>query len=291
MPEVASRTRVQTASVSHSEAVPRVNGQDVTMILKLSILVAYATILIPADTVDSKMQTNKLFESIRSGDFAGIRSALNSGASANGRDGDGSTPLMYAALYMSDTAGIRMLLDHGADPNAVNAYGATALIWGTGSLDTVKLLVEHGADVNARSKLGKTPLLVAASRDGAGPVVSYLLARGARTDVKDDLSGFAALPVGGGGTSALIQAAKARDGKALAALLKRGVDVNAKEKNGSTALLNAIANQNHRNIKMLIANGADINVANVGGFCCGVAFSPDDRELFVCVSGVGVVFL
>jgi gluconolactonase len=30
-------------------------------------------------------------------------------------------------------------------------------------------------------------------------------------------------------------------------------------------------------------------VANVGGFCCGVALSPDDSELFACVSGVGVV--
>ena len=30
-------------------------------------------------------------------------------------------------------------------------------------------------------------------------------------------------------------------------------------------------------------------VANLGGFCCGVALSPDDQELFVCVSGVGVV--
>ena len=30
-------------------------------------------------------------------------------------------------------------------------------------------------------------------------------------------------------------------------------------------------------------------IANVGGFCCGVAFSGDDSELFVCVSGVGVV--
>ncbi|HEX3599058.1 MAG TPA: SMP-30/gluconolactonase/LRE family protein [Lacipirellulaceae bacterium] len=30
-------------------------------------------------------------------------------------------------------------------------------------------------------------------------------------------------------------------------------------------------------------------MANVGGFCCGVALSPDDQELFVCVSGVGVV--
>jgi gluconolactonase len=29
-------------------------------------------------------------------------------------------------------------------------------------------------------------------------------------------------------------------------------------------------------------------IANVGGFCCGLAFSPED-ELFVCVSGIGVV--
>jgi gluconolactonase len=30
-------------------------------------------------------------------------------------------------------------------------------------------------------------------------------------------------------------------------------------------------------------------IANVGGFCCGVALSPDDREVFACVSGVGIV--
>jgi gluconolactonase len=30
-------------------------------------------------------------------------------------------------------------------------------------------------------------------------------------------------------------------------------------------------------------------IANLGGFCCGVALSPDDNEVFVCVSGVGVV--
>jgi ankyrin repeat protein len=173
---------------------------------------------------------------------------------------------MYAALYTSDTACIRMLLEHSADPNASNGAGGTALIWGTGSLDKVKLLVEHGADVNARSKLGKSALLVAASRDGAGPIVSYLLAHGARTEFKDDLQGVPVIPIGGGGATALIQAAKARDGEALAALVKKGADVNAKEKNGSTALLNAIAYQNRRNIKLLLAHGADVSAANAGGF-------------------------
>jgi gluconolactonase len=35
--------------------------------------------------------------------------------------------------------------------------------------------------------------------------------------------------------------------------------------------------------------GISETVANVGGFCAGLAFSPDDREFFVCVSGVGIV--
>jgi gluconolactonase len=37
------------------------------------------------------------------------------------------------------------------------------------------------------------------------------------------------------------------------------------------------------------SSGKVETVANLGGFCCGVALSPDDREIFVCVSGVGVV--
>ena len=95
----------------------------------------------------------QLFESIRAGDLAGMRSALNSGANVNGTYSDGSTPLMYSAFYLSDTARVRLLLNRGADPNAADALGATALIWGTGGLEKVKLLVEHGGDVNVRSKL------------------------------------------------------------------------------------------------------------------------------------------
>jgi gluconolactonase len=37
------------------------------------------------------------------------------------------------------------------------------------------------------------------------------------------------------------------------------------------------------------AGGKVETIANVGGFCCGVALAPDDSELYVCVSGVGVV--
>ena len=35
--------------------------------------------------------------------------------------------------------------------------------------------------------------------------------------------------------------------------------------------------------------GKSETVTNVGAFCSGLAFSPDDNELFVCVAGVGIV--
>jgi gluconolactonase len=36
-------------------------------------------------------------------------------------------------------------------------------------------------------------------------------------------------------------------------------------------------------------SGTAVTIANLGGFCSGLAFAPDDRELFVCVAGVGIV--
>jgi gluconolactonase len=32
-------------------------------------------------------------------------------------------------------------------------------------------------------------------------------------------------------------------------------------------------------------------IANLGGFCAGLAFTPDDREMLVCVAGVGLVYV
>jgi gluconolactonase len=37
------------------------------------------------------------------------------------------------------------------------------------------------------------------------------------------------------------------------------------------------------------AMGKVETIANLGGFCCGVALSPDGRDIYICVSAVGVV--
>lgn len=44
-------------------------------------------------------------------------------------------------------------------------------------------------------------------------------------------------------------------------------------------------------IYRIASTGKVEEIASLGGFCAGLAFSTDDRELFVCVAGVGIVRL
>src|SRR5260370_39024696 len=98
-----------------------------------------------------------LFEALRQGDVAKVKSAINHGVDVNSRDADGNTLLMQAAEYAT-RADLEFLLAHGADVNGANKTGHTALMRVMPDLAKIKLLVEHGADVNASSG-GATALL------------------------------------------------------------------------------------------------------------------------------------
>lgn len=230
-----------------------------------TVLALFASSVFLTAAPGSKTSADALLQAIRAGNSNAIRAALTQGADVNAPDADGDTPLMLAAMY-ADAAAMKLLIERGADVKAVSPAGAGALHRATASLEKVRMLVERGADVNQPSKMGKTPLMIAASRDGAGPVVAYLVEHGAKVSPADSVeSPFKGIPLGGGGTTALAQAAKAHDGEALAILLRKGADVNAKEKNGSTPLHNAIASRNRENALALIAHGADVNAAMVSG--------------------------
>jgi serine/threonine-protein phosphatase 6 regulatory ankyrin repeat subunit B len=119
----------------------------------------------------------RLFSAIREGDTAGLRQLLGSGASVNGKDESGATPLMYAAAYGS-AQDLALLLDAGADINAANTYGSTALMWAAQDTNRVKLLLDRGAAVAVRAVDRTTPLLSAA-RFGNLEAMRLLIARGA----------------------------------------------------------------------------------------------------------------
>lgn len=115
----------------------------------------------------------------------------------------GSTPLLRAAKAF-DVPAVKLLLQHGALPDLPNIDGVTPLMLCAGlaaspidtrgnyavpdvqqrAIATLRLLLDSGADINARSRKGQTALFGAVFW-GWNDVVRFLVANGARLDVKD----------------------------------------------------------------------------------------------------------
>src|SRR5262245_2785932 len=142
-------------------------------------LVWLGAILPPAAAVfaQESRQEHLLFQAIRRGDTELLRGALRAGTPPDVRAGDGTTPLMAAALHGSAEM-VSALLDAGADPRAVSEAGVTALLWGAWDANKVRLLLKRGADPNAKSALDNTPLMVAAGSPTGSAAVEQLLAAG-----------------------------------------------------------------------------------------------------------------
>ena len=154
-------------------------------------------------------------------------------------------------LNQTDGMGvIRLLIDHGADPNmqlffrpanvrgSTNTRGATPLIRAAnaGDLDLVKLLLEHGADATVYMADRQTPIhAVLAGRvpeKRALEIIRVLHAAG--TDVNEMALVNHREEIRGG--TALHYAVRKRYKDVIKELASYGIDMNAKDQDGLTAL-------------------------------------------------------
>jgi ankyrin repeat protein len=160
--------------------------------------------------------------------------------------------LLTKAAASGDEDQVRKLLKQGANINARDCGGVTALMaaGSYGHLDVVMALLHEGADANGRGRKGKTALMNA-SFGGHLDIVMALLRMGGDPNAKDDY-----------GTSVLLYALDlhgAANPKVALRLLDSVIDVNAKDWNGATALMNASALGHIDVVNALLANGADAN--------------------------------
>jgi len=201
---------------------------------------------------------------------------LAAGADANAANRYGISPLWLAATNRN-SALIELLLGHGADASAALPHGETALMAAAraGDPESVRLLAAAGADPNAAEQtLGETALIWAAAENHAD-AIRALVEQGADPNLPSRVLDLApmdwvqvgmvstVLPVGG--WPPLLFAARENAQDAALALIGQGAEPDARDPEGNTALLIALANDHFDMAAVLLDSGADPDVADRAG--------------------------
>ena len=190
----------------------RLHGRSIGLLVLIATLGAS-----PAGASAADVQ---LIQAVKNGDTIAVRALLERDADVNARQGDGATPLHWAA-HLNDLEAADLLIRAGAAVDATNDLGVTPL-WvatTTGSAAMVAKLLEARADPDIAPDTGGTPLMIAA-RQGNVAAVRSLLARGADVNATE----------GAQGQTALMWAVARGNPEVVRILLAAGADLHARTK-------------------------------------------------------------
>lgn len=199
------------------------------------------------DLEDPMSRRTALHFAADSGNMEAIALLIEAKANANAKDRTGKTPVTIAAERGRAEA-LRTLLKAGGDPSVRDQVQGSPLLWaaGLGTPETVQVLLDAGADPNIADVNGMTPLMWAAGV-GKPENVSLLLAKGADTKAVDKITG----------ENAFMRALRSGKGDTVRILIAKNPDMAARNLMGMTPFLIACAYSDPEKIKMVMDAGAD----------------------------------
>jgi ankyrin repeat protein len=210
-------------------------------------------------------RTSPLMLAVQNGHFELAIALIDAGADPNDQR-TGFTPLhVLAGVRKPDSS-------DGSDGATPTGKGRLS------SLEFVREIVKRGANVNFRlpkgapklpatssqvASEGATPMLFAADRSDV-PLMRLLLELGADPKVANFNNTTPLMAAAGLGTKEPLEEAgeESEALEAVAMLLDRGVNINAVDNNGDTAMHGAAYNNYPRVAELLVARGADPQVWN-----------------------------
>jgi len=238
--------------------------------------------------IKSTSGATALHEAVRGGNIDVIALILSRGADVNARDAKGNTPLHTGIPAAVHREVITMLLEKNADFNIRDEHGDTPLhiaIILNRSTDVIQAILNGGADVHIRNIEGKTPLYIAV-QEGRNSLIPVLLSYGSEIFAADN-SGTTpfdlASRLGNSAFNLLITAetVNQRDSagntmlhvavwnrtnpEQIGRILDQRAPVDARNRDGETALHLAVRTNQRENGEFLISRGANIFALNGAG--------------------------
>lgn len=174
-------------------------------------------------------------------------------AAAQRRREDGWT-LLHIAAYYGQVDASRALVELGADVNALTHDGRSPAEYASESLGCHPPVLELLCAAGATRPLDWNAMAAAAERHCLSAYLHDHVPRSRWRDVHPEY-----------GTCVLALASAHGDGTAVVLLLNAGVDVNARNVSGQTALHSACTMNHPTIVQLLCAAGADVNVVDVHG--------------------------
>jgi ankyrin repeat protein len=242
----------------------------------------------------------------REGSLETAKVLVEAGADVNQVTEYGWTPLLVATNNRNYKLGA-YLLEHGANPNLANKGGWTPLYLATDNrnieggdypvpkpdmdnLEYIELLLNKGADPNMRVKentLSRTiftmqwffepgaTAFVRAAQSSDVALMKLLLAHGADPKLTSDFGDTALTAAGGIGwvEGVTYERSRKENLEAVRLLLDLGLDPNAANKDGRTALMGAALKGRNDVIQLLVDRGAKIDTRDKGSRDTGNAAS------------------
>lgn len=211
---------------------------------------------------DKKASTNALYQAAVAGNTEVVKLALQSGANPNAACGiepgsEQKLTALMAAVKNGHTEIVDLLLQAGANLYADNEQGDTALSYAveSGQVGMVQRLYESGASLQPMGRFGLSPLMHACS-DKSIEAAKFLLSLRVNVNEKAHT-----------GITALMRCVnEIGDNRKMASfLIKAGADVNAVDKDGRTALMDAAWYGDLEMVKLLVEHGADIELEAENG--------------------------